>query len=602
MTSASAIAGVPSSRPLWLDVAPDPVFGTHHAPRPETAQRTAVLILPPWGWDEVTSYAARRAWAERLAADGHHALRIDLPGTGDSGGSPSDPDRVPAWTDAVSSAAAWLRSQPGVTRVAAIGLGIGGLVASRSIAQGAAIDDLVLWSAPVRGRSFLRELRAFAAMQSSRYSLTGEPEPELLPEGWLEVGGFVLSAETVADLGPLEVTDIPPGRVQRALLLERDGMGHDAALEAALVDRGVTVDAAKGDGWTAMVFHPERYAPPLDVFDRVGAWLADAPAGGAPALAQPTPTALDTVTLQLEGRSVQESAVRIDQPFGRLFGILGRPADAPATDLCAVFLNAGAVRRIGPNRLWVEGARRWNARGIPTIRMDLEGIGDADGDPRRYLDVGNYYTPEYGAEVGATLDELGRRGFGPRFVVIGLCAGGYWAFQTAADDRRIVEAIILNPRAMMWDPDLLTRREARKVERLLEPGLWNSIIHGEIPASRMLSVSRAVARRSAATAFGAVRRLGAGRRDTSTPGGTVETRLDALREHGTRTILAFSGDEPVYGELEDEGLFTQLGRWPNLSVERLPGVDHTVRPIAAQRAVHELLGREVERLLGAGPG
>lgn len=590
------LGGVPLARPLWLDVAPDPVFGTHHAPAPGTVRPTAVLILPPWGWDEVTSYASRRAWAERLAADGHHALRIDLPGTGDSGGAPADPDRVQAWTDAVSSAAAWLRSQPGVTRVAAIGLGLGGLIASRAIAQGAPIDDLALWSAPVRGRSFLRELRAFAAMQSSRYSLTGEPEPELLPEGWVEVGGFVLSAETVADLGPLEMTDIPTGSLERALLLERDGMGHDAKLEAALAERGVAVTAARGDGWTAMAFHPERYTPPLGVFDRVAAWLADAPTGPGTAPDRPPPTAYDTVTLDLEARSVHERAVRIEQPFGHLFGVLGRPVEAPPTDLCAVFLNAGAVRRIGPNRLWVESARHWNARGVPTIRMDLEGIGDADGDPRRWLDVGNYYTPEFGAEVGATLDDLVARGFGPRFVLIGLCAGGYWAFHTAADDARVVEAIILNARAMFWDPDLLTRREARKVERLLEPGLWNSVIHGEIPVSRMFSVSRAVASRSLAAAAGATRRIRAGRRE-ATGDSPVEARLDVLRDRGTRTILAFSGDEPVHGELEAEGLFGKLDRWPNLEVETLPGVDHTVRPVVAQVAVHAMLDRELERLL-----
>ncbi len=82
---------------------------------------------------------------------------------------------------------------------------------------------------------------------------------------------------------------------------------------------------------------------------------------------------------------------------------------------------------------------------------------------------------------------------------------------------------------MMWDPDLLTRREARKVERLLEPGLWNSVIHGEIPASRMLSVSRAVASRSVATAAEAATRL---RSATSArrPGNPVEARLDALRD------------------------------------------------------------------------
>ena len=49
---------------------------------------------------------------------------------------------------------------------------------------------------------------------------------------------------------------------------------------------------------------------------------------------------------------------------------------------------------------------------------------------------------------------------------------------------------------------------------------------------------------------------------------------------------------------EAEGLFKQLDRWPNL--ERRVScrvVDHTVRPIVAQVAVHTMLDRELERLL-----
>jgi len=39
-----------------------------------------------------------------------------------------------------------------------------------------------------------------------------------------------------------------------------------------------------------------------------------------------------------------------------------------------------------------------------------------------------------------------------------------------------------------------------------------------------------------------------------------------------------------------------MDEWPNAVLETLPGRDHTVRPIVAQRAVHAMLGRELERL------
>ena len=248
-------------------------------------------------------------------------------------------------------------------------------------------------------------------------------------------------------------------------------------LVAHLESAGVDVTVAPGPGWTDMVFHPERYMPPLDVFDR----------GGGVAGARPDRwpdgerdrRAVGQRAVGPDGRWCRRSARRRSASTSRSVrssGSSARRIDPPAAGLCAVFLNAGAVRRIGPNRLWVETNRRWNARGVATIRMDMEGLGEADGDPARYVDVGNFYTDEFGAQVGAILDDLERRGFGPRFVLVGLCAGGYWAFHTAAADPRVVEAIIVNPRAMIWEADLLERREAQKVGRLLEPALWDRIV------------------------------------------------------------------------------------------------------------------------------
>ena len=591
-----------SARPLYLEGPAGPIFGMFHPTRDGLDPGgVAVLIVPPWGWDETASYTGRRAWADSLADAGHPTLRIDLPGTGESGGTAGDPGLVAAWTDAITTAASWLAAVPGVSAVAAIGLGLGGLLTAAAIGRGARIDDLVLWSAPVRGRTFLREQRAFSALQDTRLGRAGEPSTDGLPEGWLESGGFVLSADTIADLGSLEMATMSFEGLRRALLLERDGIPNDGALEAELRVAGVDVTTAPAPGWTGLVFHPEQYDPPVQVFGRVAGWLAEATPSHARTTGIEPPTVVDTSEMLEGGVRIRETPIPIEQSFGTLFGVLGEPVDGPVSAVTAVFLNAGAVRRIGPDRLWVETSRRWNARGLATIRVDLEGIGDADGDPARYRDVGNFYTPEIGRQVSSIVDELERRGFGPRFVLIGLCAGGYWAFHTGAADRRVVEAIILNPRAMIWDPDLLTRREAKAVRRLIEPALWTRVLHGQVPATRMVDISRAMVRTATSAATTRLRRVGA---DRPMPSAVTQAEdlLDALREHGTRVILAFADDEPVRDELEADGLLARLGRWPNVVLTHLPGRDHTLRPIVAQRAYHELLEGELERLTDVGRG
>ena len=52
----------------------------------------------------------------RLAVLSLHTSPLAQPGTGDSGGSPRDPDRIEAWTAAVGAAAAYARDGLGVRR------------------------------------------------------------------------------------------------------------------------------------------------------------------------------------------------------------------------------------------------------------------------------------------------------------------------------------------------------------------------------------------------------------------------------------------------------------------------------------------------------
>src|SRR5205085_828294 len=107
-------------------------------------------------------------------------------------------------------AGAWVRDRSGARRVAALGLGIGGLAAWLAAANGGAIDDLVLWGVPARARTLVRELRAFAALAADDFSPADADEPAVvLPEGHLEVAGFLLCGDTVDTLSALDLTATP---------------------------------------------------------------------------------------------------------------------------------------------------------------------------------------------------------------------------------------------------------------------------------------------------------------------------------------------------------------------------------------------------------
>lgn len=594
----------PAVQPVYLGTGADAAFAMYHPPAGDPAT-TAVVLCPPWGWDEVSSYRARRVWAEDLAGAGHPTLRLDLPGTGDSGGSAGDPARLEAAATSIATAAAWLRATSGCERVAVIGLGLGGIAAAMAVSADAAIDDLVLWAVPARGRGVVRQMRAFAGLQGSRYSLTGEPEPSLLPAGWLEVNGFVMSAETIDALERIALVELPARGLQRALLLEQDGIPTDGAVAAHLTRDGVDVVVRPGPGWGAMTFHPERPSVPSDVLATVRGWLADAVPGVVPmrAVAPAPPTPASDLELTIDGIAITETPITIEGDAGRIFGIIARPSAAPTTSVAGVFLNAGAVRRIGPNRVWVDTARRWAAQGVPTLRLDLEGIGDADGDHERYRDVAEFYVrDELGDQIGQAIDALVMRGHGPRMILAGLCAGGFWALRGAAADERVTAALLLNPGALDWQPDLVEARQAARVQRLRRIEWWRRVLGGDVSADRIVETVAALVRnrtRALAALPGRLASRLAGRTspDEDHPASAASI-LDRLSAAGTTVVMAFSDDEPLYDELERDGFLDRAHRWGTLRLERLPARDHTLRPIVAQRAAHALLDRELERELG----
>lgn len=594
--------------PVYLTGSADAVFGLLHPGIGEPEAKLAVLLCPPFGWEDICSYRSRRDWAMSLAGAGISVLRIDLPGSGDSPGSPRDAGRLDSWTAAVSSSARWLRARTGCQRLAVIGIGLGGLVACRALAEGAPVDDLVLWGVPARGRRLVRELTALARLESGSFLTEQDPVPPPPPEGEVEAAGFVLTRQTVADLSALDVArlDLPRGNGRRALLLQRDAMGVDAELRECLERSGLTVTTGPGPGYGAMMAEPQEARTPVAVFDPVTAWLTASVAPTAPgepatgrasrcvsSLEAPLPGDRQEVEIALGGERIRERPLTLAHAGGRLFGVLTEPVSTPRADLTVVLLNAGAIRRIGPGRMWVEMARRWAVGGVATLRLDVEGIGDADGDADRYASVAELYVPELVAQVRSALDALEKQGLPGRFAVMGLCSGAYMAFQCALDDERVSAAFMLNPRALFWDASLGAARDFRR--GLLRPSQWRRI--GEVPPARQWALARWALRWALTLPVRAFTRRSGEDDDI------IAQAFDRLRDSDKRAVLVFGGREPLRDELTLAGRLQDPERWPDLKVEIIAGRDHTLRPTWAQREAHEVLDRalaqELERLAGA---
>ena len=107
-------------------------------------------------------------------------------------------------------------------------------------------------------------------------------------------------------------------------------------------------------------------------------------------------------------------------------------------------------------------------RGVPVIRVDIEGIGDAGGEGGKYAEGDEaFYTPNLVEQARGALELAEELGLPDRFVLGGLCSGAYWSFELAASDPRVRGIMMLNPRLLVFDAGAEGNRELRKLGRIL---------------------------------------------------------------------------------------------------------------------------------------
>jgi alpha-beta hydrolase superfamily lysophospholipase len=391
--------------PLWFGPRERPLFGWVHTPASDQV-RSAVVICPSMGQEYAFAHYTLRSVAERLADQGHLVVRFDYDGTGDSLGVGTDPDRVAAWQASIGEALDLARSLTDAPLVL-LGLRLGALLAASVAQQRDDVEGLVLWDTPRSGSSYAREQRVRQDVS------VGGADPEF---GALTAVGLSFSEQTLADLGAINLKSFPTLATDRVLAVVRPGMNPLAR-----------------DARTRTGREPERLeAPDQDMFmylqilpeqteDRVVGWVDSS-------WQQPyTLKSLDRDatwrTVALDGASEEVSTV---EPYG-LFAIRTVP-DHPTTSTTVVFVPDAFTPHIGLSRIWVELAREWAARGVPTMRFDVSGCGDSPA--RAGVEGHQVRLVEHIDDVLAATRHA--RPDDPHDVaLVGLCSGAYHALEAA---------------------------------------------------------------------------------------------------------------------------------------------------------------------------
>lgn len=577
------------------------LFGWLHRPASAAPGGLALVLCNPFGFEEVCAHRALRDTAQSAAGAGIAALRFDYPGCGHSSDlDDGQADQWPLWVDAVRQAVQAVRAATGAQRVVLLGVRLGALLAAAAAQGRDDVHGLVLVAPVVRGRAYLREL-----------ALLGAPATDTAPrdDQGIESAGFAMSAATCASLVRMDLRTLPLPAALRVRVVERDDLPDPSGLAAALARAGLDARAEPWSGYAAMVADPQRAQTPRPIVDGVVATLRDwARDPVHPAV--PMPAGTSNVGEGLSGGAGQdwfETPVRIDTGAGTaLFGVVCRPSPQARPGPAVLMLNAGAVHAIGPNRLWVQLARRWARQGVTTLRLDLSGIGESPprtGEPDNVV-----YSRSALADVATALDWLRRHEGATACHAMGLCSGAYHAFKAATTGLPVASALMINPLTYFWEPgtplsDLKDYEVLLAGERyrtgLFRRQTWQRLARGELDLRQIAVTAAKAAARAVVLRWRDLARA-LGRPQANDLAGEL------LRASGSGRPLhfVFATDAPGCTLLHRQGgpAVRRLARQGRLSLDFVDGADHTFTQAAVRGTLVQRLDRLMLRACGVTPG
>jgi len=567
----------------------EPLFGWLHRGATCADVGLAMVVCNPFGFEAVCMHRSLRQIAIAAAGAGVPTLRFDYAAGGHSAGDDSDEgDLVPRWVASVHSAIDAVKRATGATRVVLLGVRLGAVLATLAACERGDVHGLVLVAPVVRGRAYLRELRMLGGTAMAPAVADGDRRA-------LESAGFVLSPATCEAISTLDLRSMPRAPVTRAVIAERDDLPGLGDLAPAWQRLGVQAVPQHWPGYAAMADDPQRAVAPRPIVDGVLATLQDWQREVPRVPAQAADWGVASMTDPLAG-AWTENAVQIDAGEGTaLFGVMCRPAVGrwPIEGPAVLMLNAGSVHAIGPNRLWVCLARRWAARGVRVLRVDITGIGDSDARAGALDNV--VYSTHAMRDVTAALAYLRTHEGATACHVMGLCSGAYHAFKAATGGLSVDSALMINPLTYFWVPGTpltdikdyeVISLGSRYRTLLLTGDPWRRLVRGELDLRVIGSVAwRTLARNVSLPLRALARRLHLPLKND------LARELRRAADAGVPLRFVFAANAPGHALLAQQsgGALSVAQRRGEVSVTFVADADHTFTGVDARdRLVHVL--------------
>ena len=556
-------------KPLFLQGPSGHLFVNVYSAENSPKVTSWVLFFPPFAEEMNKSRPMVSRMAREMASAGYNVVIPDVYGTGDSEGDFSQASWE-IWKPDIAFLLDWLQQQ-GAQSIICWGLRTGCLLAADvasnlTQAKLALVKQMVFWQPVLNGKQYIAQflrLRVAAAMMSGDKESVASLRDELAEAGFLEVAGYRLSAELIAEMDQLILSDagIPADIPCHWFEVVSEEGKPLLPVSNAVIEQwhesGVNISGQTVVGEPFWSTQEIAMAPAL-----LGATLNVLDSAQAESCSVDLTRSSDTKSQfdSCGSRDFSELPVVFECEGSNLSGVLHTAKIEATTGI--VLVVGGPQYRVGSHRQFVQLARNLQESGIPVLRFDCRGMGDSEGAFVGFEGVQN--------DIRSAVDFFQEQLPDIREVILwGLCDAATASAFYAPSDSRIAGLVLLNPWVRSEQGEARAFIKHYYLQRLLSKDFWRKVLKGEFRAGRSLA---SLGEKVSSVAERAP--------NSASPKGSLSERMySGLSTFKGRVLFVLSGNDLTAAEFKDEVGASR--KWQKLlscnqfDWQELPDSDHT---------------------------